>query len=101
MRGARNPSASGRSLNASRLSTPSAPVQLICEPIGWEYNCRDRKTRHLFCSCIPVANLVQLRAASAGVELAHRLCISFLRTSRINNPEGDVYEMRERCEGGC
>src|SRR3984885_11609924 len=51
-------------------------------------------------SCIPAPNLMQLLAANDGVKLACPFCIRS-RTSRINNPEGDVYEVRDRFEGGC
>jgi hypothetical protein len=39
-------------------------------------------------SCIPASNLVQLRAAKVTA-LARHLRVCVLRTSRINNPEGD------------
>src|SRR6185312_17380904 len=52
-------------------------------------------------SCIPAANSVQLRAAKAAERLPAAFAYCVLRTSRINNPEGDLYEVRECCQGGC
>ena len=66
------------------------------------------KDRKCVWSCIPASNLVQLRAANRGRAQprldpgrARRVSHALLRTSRINNPEGDLYEVRECCEGGC
>src|SRR5882757_6994669 len=61
---------------------------------------RDSKTDPFVYSCIPASNLMQLLAAHDGVKLACSFC-NRSRTSRINNPEGDVYEVRDRYEGGC
>src|SRR5215469_9692700 len=49
-------------------------------------------------SCIPVSNLMQLRAANTAV-LAHRSRFRLLGHPE-STPKGDVYEVRERCEGG-
>src|SRR6185437_2759850 len=44
-------------------------------------------------------------AAVTGCERWRETCLPVLhfrsRTSRINNPEGDVYEVLDRFEGGC
>src|SRR6185437_5792007 len=45
----------------------------------------------IWCSCV-------LRRRRRACPLPSH-CV--LRTSRINNPEGDLYEVRECCQGGC
>src|SRR2546430_13523655 len=51
-------------------------------------------------SCNPLINSMQLCAVNGAWNLRAYIRI-VPGTSRINNPEGDVYESRDRFEGGC
>src|SRR5580698_8590372 len=83
-------------LHCCAFMLTSSPYRLMARA----YNPSRPQDRPFVYSCIPAPNLMQLPAANDGVKLACPFCIRS-RTSRINNPEGDVYEVRDRFEGGC